>query len=322
MPVRFVVMPIESKQSQPRVWKLAHERFLVLDRPRVMAILNVTPDSFFDASRVTGIEASVNRASEAVQAGADILDIGGESTRPGAQAVSDADQINRVVPIIAAIRKQPGDLGEIPISVDTTKPDVAAAAIDAGADAINDVSGATDGPGMIDLAARNGAGLVLMHRLAPPARDSYSDRYEEAPSYQDVVSDVRGFLKSQSEAAVQAGISVAQIVLDPGLGFGKSVEQNLELIRQTGELGSLGYPILSAASRKSFVGRCSFPEIETTDPGDRLSGSIAFSTLHWMLGASIFRVHDVAEQVQALRAAWAIQPFPMKHVATSESGPA
>ena len=284
-----------------------------------MAILNITPDSFYDASRIQGVDAAVERASKAVAAGADILDIGGESTRPGAARVTEAEQIARVVPVIVAIRQQSGDLGTIPISVDTTRSTVAAAAIEAGADAINDVSGATDDPGMLKVAAGGtgavageGAGLILMHRLALPAEESYSDRYASVPHYEDVVTDVRDFLRSRAEAALQAGVGANQILLDPGLGFGKSVEQNLELIRGTGVLCALGYPVLSGASRKSFVGRCSNSEAgssaETSAPSDRLAGSIAFSVAHWMLGASVFRVHDVGEQFEALRAAWTIRP--------------
>jgi dihydropteroate synthase len=302
-----------------------------------MAILNITPDSFYDASRVQDVRASVERAAQAAQEGADILDIGGESTRPGAEPVTDAEQIARVVPVIKAIREQPGALGAIPISVDTTSASVAEAAIDAGADAINDVSGTTHDPQMLDVAARGfashdesskkrgtrdsmGSGLILMHRLTEPSQDSYSDQYSRAPVYEDVVVHVRDFLHARAEAARQAGVEADQILLDPGLGFGKSVEQNLALVRATRELCSLGYPVLSAASRKSFVGRCSLTESATSTPADRLAGSLAFSVAHWALGASIFRVHDVAEQARALRAAWAIDPRAAPMRTTPEGG--
>ncbi|MCH7791165.1 MAG: dihydropteroate synthase [Planctomycetes bacterium] len=267
-----------------------------------MAVLNVTPDSFHEASRVLSIDAALRAAARAIEHGADMLDIGGESTRPGAGRVSDADQIARVAPVVRAIR---GELGEIPISVDTTRSAVAAAAIDNGADAINDVSGATEDGGMLELAARTGAGVVLMHRLVEPGRESYSDRYASPPRYADVVVEIRSFLSARAEAALEAGVRRDGIVLDPGLGFGKAVEQNIELVRRSGELASLGFPLLCAASRKSFVGAVSIGA--ESSPSDRLAGSIALSVVHRMLGASIFRVHDPREQAQALRVVWALE---------------
>ena len=267
-----------------------------------MAVLNVTPDSFHEASRVLSIDAALRAAARAIEHGADMLDIGGESTRPGAGRVSDADQIARVAPVVRAIR---GELGEIPISVDTTRSAVAAAAIDNGADAINDVSGATEDGGMLELAARTGAGVVLMHRLVEPGRESYSDRYASPPRYADVVVEIRSFLSARAEAALEAGVRRDGIVLDPGLGFGKAVEQNIELVRRLGELASLGFPLLCAASRKSFVGAVSIGA--ESSPSDRLAGSIALSVVHRMLGASIFRVHDPREQAQALRVVWALE---------------
>jgi dihydropteroate synthase len=271
----------------------------------------VTPDSFFEGSRVCGPAAAVAMARQAASEGADILDIGGESTRPGARRVPEGEQIARVVPAIRAIREEGGTLAEIPISVDTTRPTVAEAALEAGADAINDVSGATEGgaggeEGMLALAARHGAGLVLMHRLAPPEQDRYSDRYERPPAYADVVEEVGRALEARAEAALGAGVARGSVVLDPGLGFGKSVEQNLDLVAGTGRLLGAGFPVLSAASRKSFVGRVSRPEAERTAPSSRLAGSLAFSVAHLWAGAMLFRVHDVAAQRAALRAAWAI----------------
>ena len=267
-----------------------------------MGIVNVTPDSFHEASRVRSVDAALRAAAWAVEHGADMLDIGGESTRPGAGRVSDADQIARVAPVVRAIRNE---LGGVPISVDTTRSAVAAAAIDNGADAINDVSGATEDAGMLELAARTGAGVVLMHRLVEPGRDSYSDQYASPPRYADVVVEIRSFLSARAEAALEAGVRRDGIVLDPGLGFGKAVQQNMELVRRSGELASLGYPLLCAASRKSFVGAVSIGT--ESSPSDRLAGSIALSVVHRMLGASIFRVHDPHEQAQALRVVWALE---------------
>ncbi len=270
-----------------------------------MAILNLTPDSFSDGGSYPTVETAVAAAARAVADGAHILDLGGESTRPGAASVAEAEQIARVVPVIRAIRAAGRALGEIPISIDTTRAAVASAAVDAGADAVNDTSGATDDANMLKLVAERGAGIVLMHRLRAPARDSYSDAYSQAPQYRDVVLEVRAFLAGRIEAAEAAGIAPESIVIDPGLGFGKSVEQNLELIARTGELLALGPPVLSGASRKSFVGRVSFGA--ASEPRARLAGSLAISVAHFLAGASIFRVHDIAEQAQALRAAEAVR---------------
>lgn len=288
-------------------WRLGSGKSLPLDRPRLMAVVNTTPDSFFAPSRAADVDAAVEIAAAAADAGADMLDIGGESTRPGAARVPEAEQIGRVVPVIAAIRGAGGPLASLPISVDTTLPGVAQAAIQAGADAINDVSaGSEGGDGMLGLAASSGVGLVLMHRLVPPDRDRFSDRYEQEPEYGDVVADVRDALLARAAAAEAAGVHRDAILIDPGLGFGKSVGQNLELVRRGAELAAGGYPVLSAASRKSFVGRVSDPAREQTSPEDRLPGSLAFSVLHLAAGARVFRVHDVGAQRAALSAAWAI----------------
>lgn len=287
-----------------RTWRIGHDRAISLDRPRVMAILNITPDSFADGGRLMSLDAALDAARAAVQAGADILDIGGESTRPGANRVKPAEQINRVCPVIEAIRSQNEPFGSIPISIDTTLAPVAQSAIDAGADIINDVSAGVEDMTIHPLAARTRSGLILMHRLTAPSGDSYSDQYAAEPRYEDVVAHVAQFLADRASAAQTAGVEPARVVLDPGLGFGKTIEQNLDLIRGTGRLCELGYPILSAASRKSFVGRVSLER--DSAPSERLAGSIAFSVAHFLSGASVFRVHDVAEHVQALRAAMTI----------------
>ncbi len=276
-----------------------------------MAILNITPDSFFDGGVLTDARAAAARAEQAVAEGADILDIGGESTRPGAARVPADEQRSRVIPAIAAIRRAGGALA-VPISVDTTHAPVAEAALDAGADAINDVSAGTEDARMLGVAARRRAGLILMHRLRPPDQDSYSDRYASAPNDSPravappdyareggVIAAVRSFLAARSAAALEAGAARESIVLDPGLGFGKTVDQNLELIRRTGELCALGFPILSAISRKSFTG--AWAGLKNSPPSDRLAPSIALTLEHRRAGASIFRVHDVSETLHALR---------------------
>lgn len=280
-------------------WRLG-ERVISLDRPRLVAILNVTPDSFADGGRFASPADAARAAVDAIERGADMLDVGGESTRPGAARVTGDEQIDRVVPAIRAIRAAGV---AAPISVDTTRARVAAAALDAGADAVNDVSAGTEDPGMLALCAQRAAGVVLMHRLAPPERDSYSDRYADAPKYEDVVLDVRASLGERLRAAIDAGIDASRVVLDPGLGFGKSVEQNLELIARTREIASLGRPVMSALSRKSFVGRASLGRDST--PDQRLAGTLALSVAHLLGGARLFRVHDVAPHAEALGAAWA-----------------
>jgi dihydropteroate synthase len=285
---------------------------LPLDRPRFLGILNCTPDSFSDGGLLPSVLAAVDRARITLAQGADALDIGGESTRPGAHPVPPDEQIKRIVPVITAIRAQLGHT--FLISADTTSAQVAAAALDAGANAINDVSAGQDDTAMLDLAAERACGIILMHRLTRPARDSYSDQYgtgvnPSTPEYPGgIVPSVRAFLHDRAAAAVRAGVDPRSVILDPGLGFGKSVEQNLELIEKTGELASLGFPILSGISRKSFVGRASGLGPDSI-PADRLAGSIALSVLHYLAGARLFRVHDVGAHAQAIRAAVAAGPW-------------
>lgn len=286
-------------------WLLARGLRIDLASPCVMAILNLTPDSFSDGGALPTIEAALAAAARAVDDGARILDLGGESTRPGAAAVAEAEQIARVVPVVAAIRHAGGTLGEAPISIDTTRAAVARAALEAGADVVNDVSGGTDDPAMLPLVAARRVGVVLMHRAKRPDQDSYSDAYAEPPVYGDVVREVKDYLQHRLAAALAAGIPAESIVIDPGLGFGKTVEQNLELVARTGELMTLQRPVLSGASRKSFVGRISVEG--PSEPGVRLAGSLAVTVAHYLEGASIFRVHDVAEQVAALRIAEAVR---------------
>lgn len=284
------------------VWRMADGIELVLDRPRVMAILNVTPDSFSDGGRLSTPIAAAEAAARAVVDGADLLDIGAESTRPGAQRVAAGEQLARLIPSIRAIRERIGP--SVPMTVDTTRAEVAAGALEAGATAINDVSAGTDDPQMLPLAARRRVGVVLMHRLRPPEGDSYSDRYAVPPDYGDVVAAVGRFLAARAKAAQEAGVEPAAIVLDPGLGFGKSVADNLALIARTGDFVALGWPILSGISRKSFVARVAGLGPDTL-PAERVEPSVALAVSHLHAGARIFRVHDVIQHVEALRVAWA-----------------
>jgi len=281
-------------------WKLLATRAIDLDRPCVVCIVNATPDSFADGGAYNTVGLAVERVKRAVGDGADMIDIGGESTRPGAERVGEDEQIRRVVPIIEAIRSGGMD---VPISVDTTLSGVALAALGAGADAVNDVSAMTEDPAMLGLVADRGCGVVLMHRLTTSDRDSYSDRYEADPEYGDVVGAVRGVLGERLDAAVAAGVERDRIVLDPGLGFGKSVEDNLALIHGTGEIAALGCPVMSGLSRKSFVGRIGLGR--DSEPSERVDATVELSIAHLESGARVFRVHDVAEHREALDRAWA-----------------
>lgn len=257
-----------------------------------MAIVNATPDSFSDGGEHLDPAAAIDYARQCLNDGATIIDVGGESTRPGAQRVDAAEQLRRVLPIVQGIAA----LNDAIISVDTTLADVARAAIDAGAHIINDVSAGTEDPAMFRLAADSGAGLILMHRLRPPEADSYSDQYAAPPKYNDVVAEIRAWLLDRAIAVMETGVARAQIVLDPGLGFGKTVEQNLEIISRVSEWLDLGFPILSAASRKSFVGRATGVD----EPAARVVGSVAITIQQFLAGIRLFRVHDVPAHRQAL----------------------
>lgn len=302
-------------------WTLAPGRTLALDRPRIFAILNLTPDSFSDGGDLAQPDALARAIDAAAEAGADGFDIGGESTRPGAVRIDASEQIDRTLPAIELIRKRFGDRHVI--TIDTTRSEVARHAFEAGADALNDVSACTEDDGMFPLLAKMRRGVILMHRLTTPDRDRYSTQYTHAPEYtpknaakqadaggvdersaeNGVVYVVRDYLVERAETAAQHGIAREQIVIDPGLGFGKSVEQNLQLIRATPSLCALGYPVLSALSRKSFVAAAAGIPVDRP-PRDRAHATVGLSVLHMTLGARLFRVHDVAMHAHALRAAW------------------
>jgi dihydropteroate synthase len=247
-------------------------------RTHLMGILNVTPDSFSDGGRFFDFDRAVARGREMAAQGADILDIGGESTRPGADAVSEEEEIRRVVPVIERLREEL----EIPLSIDTYKSDVARAALKAGACIVNDISGLTYDPKMIDVAREHEATVILMHILGTPKTMQLN------PTYKDVVVEVRDFLEKQSSMARSGGIS--QIIVDPGVGFGKDLGHNLELIRHLGAFTRLGFPVLVGPSRKSFIGK-----ILNLTVDQRLEGTAAAVTACILRGANIIRVHDVKE---------------------------
>ena len=265
-----------------------------------MGVLNVTPDSFSDGGSFANVAEAVNHALGMIKDGACIIDVGGESTRPGAAPVSADQQIARTRPVINQLRL----VGDVLISIDTTSSVVAEAALDAGADIINDVSAGRDDERMMPLAAQRACGLVLMHRLTSPAQDSYSDQYAQNPIYEDVVATVCEFLLRRCELATSLGVDHAAITIDPGLGFGKSKEHNFQLIRRTTALVELGFPVLSAASRKSFLGAVT----EISTPSERVLGSTTVSVAQWLGGARLFRIHDVAAHREALAVAAAIRP--------------
>jgi dihydropteroate synthase len=250
----------------------------------------VTPDSFSDGGLYLDRDAAVAHGEELARVGAAILDVGGESTRPGAEEVSEAEELRRVVPVVEGLVG-----GEAEISVDTSKAAVAEAALDAGAAIVNDVTALRGDGEMAALCADRGATVVLMHMLGSPRT------MQEDPVYEDVVDEVKAFLAERVEAAVAAGVAEKRIWLDPGIGFGKTAAHNLELLRRLGELRELGRPLVVGASRKSFIGR-----VDGSDAGERLGGTIASSVLAAAEGAAVLRVHDVAEVGQAMAVATAI----------------
>lgn len=256
-------------------------------RPRVMGIVNVTPDSFSDGGRLTSVESAVAHGLRLVEQGADILDVGGESTRPGAEPVAEAAEIARVVPVIEGLR----DRWDGPISIDTMKPAVARAAVAAGATMWNDVTALGFAPDSPATAAELGCDLVLMHMQGEP-RTMQAD-----PHYDDVVGEVADWLTARAEAAMAAGVARERIWLDPGIGFGKTAAHNLALTAQLARLVATGFPVLYGASRKRLIQSV---DPTATDPGDRLGGSLALALEAARAGASIIRVHDVRETVQAL----------------------
>ncbi|MBN1519641.1 MAG: dihydropteroate synthase [Spirochaetales bacterium] len=266
--------------------RLPRDRFLDLGAAfHVMGIINLTPDSFWEGSRKQGVPAAVDTAAAMIDQGATILDLGGESTRPGSAYVSVDDELDRVVPAVAAIRAR----WDVALSVDTRKATVARAAVGAGADIVNDVAALGDDPDMAPFCAAAGVPVVLMHKKGIPAT------MQDRPYYDDCPQEVRTFLLDRAMAAMAAGIRPESIVLDPGVGFGKRLEDNLALLNRLDELAGSGYPVLVGLSRKSFIGALTGRPTE-----DRLAGSLAAACAALQKGARIFRVHDVAATMDAL----------------------
>jgi len=332
--------PARGPKAPAAVWRLSRERVLDLSRAHAVLVLNVTPDSFSDGGRWSSAEAVAAAAREAEAAGVSVLDVGGESTRPGAERVAAAEQIRRVSPAIRAIREAGVGLG---VTIDTTLAEVASAALDAGADAINDVSaGEESADGTLRLAAERGCGIVLMHRLRAPDADVYSHEYRSEPRYDadgtgaagdaggqgvdgtevvdgtegvdgkeaarrsvgegggglpGVVVAVRHRLVAHAERAAGMGVAREAVAIDPGLGFGKSVRQNVELLRHAGAFVEMGWPVFAGASRKSFLGKLT----GVAEPGRRLGSSLGAAAALHAGGVRLIRAHDGAEHVELLR---------------------
>lgn len=274
--------------------ELGDGRSLSLDRPLVMGILNVTPDSFSDGGSFDTVDTAVAQALRMISDGADIIDIGGESTRPGAEPVSADTEQSRVLPVIKAIRGQ----SKIPISIDTYHSDTAALAIDAGADIINDISAMRFDPRMPSLISKRKLPVVLMHMKGVP------QEMQKEPHYDNCVQEIIDFFNERTEYCLRNGIERNQIILDPGIGFGKRLEDNLAILSNLKQFVNLGQPILVGASRKSFIGALSGTDGTAEE---RIGGSVAAALLAVAKGASIVRVHDVAPTVEALTVAAAIE---------------
>jgi dihydropteroate synthase len=263
-----------------RVERLSRLRSRLSETNLIMGILNVTPDSFSDGGLHLGLESSVDRARQMIEEGADLIDVGGESTRPDADPVPAGIQMDRVLPVVEAIRRE----SEIPISVDTRSDRVARAAFEAGADIVNDISAMRDSPGMSQLVAKNAGGVVLMHMRGVPKTMQANTHYG------DLVGEVAGFLSGGAEEALANGVLRENIWLDPGIGFGKSVEGNLEILREIGQFDRIGYPVVVGVSRKSFIGKTLGREVDA-----RLPGTIAITAYLAVGGVHrIHRVHDVS----------------------------
>ena len=268
-----------------RTFRCGRREFRLGERTYILGILNVTPDSFSDGGRFFDPDLAVAHAKEMVAQGADIIDVGGESSRPGSEPVSAREEKRRVLPVIEAL----ADRVDVPISIDTYKSEVAREALDRGASMVNDISGLKESPDMVDLVAQQGASLVVMHMRGRPKT------MQKDPRYKDVVKEVVSFLKGQADRACGAGVSKDRILVDPGIGFGKTVDHNLELIRELGAVRRLGYPVLIGTSRKSFIGHLLGTEVD-----DRLEGTIASNVVAVLNGADFVRVHDVREIKRAL----------------------
>jgi dihydropteroate synthase len=284
-----------------KAWQIKNHTMPIDERTLIMGVLNVTPDSFSDGGRFLSVDDALAHAEQMIFEGADIIDVGGESTRPGGEPVSVDEEIERVAPVIEALSKRVNT----PISVDTTKSEVARAALDAGAAIVNDISALRFDFYIADAVARAGAGLVLMHSRGTPAT------MHRLPPVADVMEEVVSSLRASVNMAERRGVKHESIVIDPGIGFGKTQEQNIELIARLDELIAAfpDFPVLIGTSRKSFIGRILADESGTPAPAaDRLHGTMATITAAVLKGAHIIRVHDVKAAVQTIRVSESLKP--------------
>lgn len=287
-------MSLVGEKEKTHVIRLDQDRHLSLKKTLVMGVINVTPDSFSDGGSYESVSVAAARAIEMLDQGADIIDVGGESSRPGAASVTAEEETNRVVPVIRGIRK----ISRAAISIDTCKAPVAAAALDAGADIINDISALREDPQMVTLAADRGVPVILMHMLGTPAT------MQKDPHYEDCIGELLDFFAERIEFCRRSGMDSSRIILDPGIGFGKRLQDNVEILARLSEFKRLDLPIIMGTSRKSFINM-----IHNTGslPGQRIGGSIASMIAAVLNGADIVRVHDVAETVEALKVLQAIR---------------
>lgn len=267
-------------------------------KPLLMGVLNVTPDSFSDGGLHHDLDAAVARAREMADLGADIIDVGGESTRPGADRVSIDEQLKRVIPVIRQLQQELP--AELPISIDTTSTQVAGAALEQGATIVNDISAGRDDPGMFSLVAEAGTPYIIMHMQGTPRT------MQDNPRYDDVVAEIRSFLLERAAAAEEAGIRQENLVIDPGIGFGKSKRDNLDIIMNLESFTETGYKVMLGASRKRFMGSI----CDITNYNELVGATCATTTIGVFAGVDIFRVHDIKENRQALDVAWTLRARP------------
>lgn len=270
----------EKGKTEKSVFKTCRREIVCGERTLIMGIINVTPDSFSDGGRFSSSYDAVEEGLRLVEAGVDMLDIGGESTRPGSDAVPLAEELTRVIPVIRALAKQV----DLPISIDTTKSQVAREAIASGAEIINDISAVRFDPEMLDLAAETGAGLVLMHMRGMPKDMQAGSLY-----YNSLVDDITAFLRERLESVIDGGVERERTMLDPGIGFGKTAEDNMRLLKHLACFKVLGRPIMTGVSRKAFIGK-----VTGGEPRERLEGTAAAVAISIANGSSVVRVHDVA----------------------------
>ena len=273
--------------------KLGSRTLILGERTLVMGVLNVTPDSFSDGSKFYNEEHAIEHALGMESAGADLIDIGAESTRPGSERISAEEELKRLLPVLGGLRR----LLKIPISIDTQKAEVAEAALDAGAEIVNDISGLRGDPRVAEVAARRRVPLILMHMRGAPRT------MQKGPFARDVMKDVTQGLRKSVAIARKAGVAKSQIILDPGIGFGKSFAQNYEVLQKLPQLARLGYPLLVGTSRKGFLGATLARNGKPASPEERIWGTAATVTASILSGAHIVRVHDVDEMVQVARVA-------------------